>query len=75
MFERQAGELLQAADEMADFIRAEIDHRSGSGCPFLPPAVTAVAASLSLTRIAARKPSASMARVMWRYQPCRDRIS
>jgi hypothetical protein len=51
MSQRQAGELLQATDEMADFIRAEIDHRSGSGCPFLPPTVTAVAASLSLTRI------------------------
>ena len=41
VFERQAGELLQAADEMADFICAEIDQRSGSGCPFLPLAVTA----------------------------------
>ena len=39
MFQRQAGELLQAADEMADFIRAEIDQRSGSGGPFLPRAV------------------------------------
>ena len=75
MFEHQAGELLQAADEMADFICAEIDQRSGSGCPFLPLAVTVAAAALSLTRIAARKASASMARVMCRYQPCRERIS
>jgi hypothetical protein len=75
MSQHQAGELLQAADEMADFIRAEIDQRSGARCPFLLPTVTAVAAALSLTRIAARKPSASMARVMWRYQPCRERIS
>src|SRR3954470_20984592 len=73
MFERQAGELLQAADEMADFICAEIDQRSGWGGPFLPLAVAA--AALSFTRIAARKASASMARVMCRYQPCRDRIS
>src|SRR3954451_4461986 len=48
-FEPETGELLQAADEMADFIRAEIDHRSGSGCPFLP--LTVAAAALSLTRI------------------------
>src|SRR3954469_19282636 len=48
---------------MADFICAEIDHRSGSGGPFLPLAVTAAAAALSLTRIAARKASASMASV------------
>jgi hypothetical protein len=75
VFERQAGELLQAADEMADFIRAEIDQRSGAGCPFLLPGVTVAAAALSLTRIAARKPSASMARVTCRYQPCRERIS
>jgi len=51
--EGQAGELLQAPDEMADFIRAEIDQKSGAGCPFLPLAVTAAAAALSLTRIAA----------------------
>src|SRR3954452_24561065 len=75
VFERQAGELLQAADEMADFILTEIDQRSSSGCPFLPFAVTAAAAALSLTRIAARKASASMARVTCRYQPCRERIS
>src|SRR5215212_6469523 len=56
---------------MADFIRAEIDQRSGSGCPFLPLAVTVAAAALSLTRIAARKASASMARVTCRYRPCR----
>jgi hypothetical protein len=72
VFEAQAGELLQAADEMADFICAEIDQRSGAGCPFLPLAVTAVAAALSLRRITARKASASIARVMCRYQPCRD---
>src|SRR3954449_3311168 len=75
MFERQAGEVLQAADEMADFICAEIDQRSGSGCPFLSLVVTGAAAPLSLTRIAARKASASMARVICRYQPCRERIS
>jgi hypothetical protein len=46
VLELQAGELLQAADEMADFIRAEIDQRSSSGCPFLPLAVTAAAAAL-----------------------------
>ena len=32
--EGQADKLLQAAEEMADFICAEIDQRSGSGCPF-----------------------------------------
>src|SRR3954454_4946767 len=74
VFERQAGELLQAADKAADFICAEIDERSGSGSRFLPFAVMA-ASALSLTRIAARKASASMARVMCRYQPCRERIS
>src|SRR5919206_364673 len=73
MFERQAGELLQAADEMADFICAEIDQRSGSGCPFLPLAVTA-AAALSLTRIAARQASASRETLprLFRYG-CRQR--
>jgi hypothetical protein len=75
VFEPQADELLQAADEMADFICAEIDQRSGLGCPFLLLAVTAAAAALSLTRITARKASASMARVICRYQPCRERIS
>src|SRR5205085_6266111 len=49
---------------MADFICAEIDQRSGAGCPFLSLAVTAAAVALSVTRIAARKASASMARVM-----------
>ena len=68
--EGQAGELLQAADEMADFIRTEIDQRSSSRGPFLPLAVTAAAAVLSLTRMAARKASASIARVMCRDQPC-----
>src|SRR4051794_4488900 len=33
---------------MADFIRAEIDQRSSSGCPFLPLVVTAAAAALSV---------------------------
>jgi hypothetical protein len=73
VFELQAGALLQTADETSDFIRAEIDQRLGAGGPFLPLAVTA--AALSLTRITARKASASMARVMCRYQPCRERIS
>src|SRR6476661_3889526 len=71
----QAGALLQTADETSDFILAEIDQRSGSGCPFLPLVATAAAAALSLMRITARKASASMARVTCRYQPCRERIS
>ena len=75
MFERQAGELLQAADEMTDFICAEIDQRSGAGCPFLPFALPVATVALSLTRIAARKASASMARVTCRYQPRLERIS
>ena len=75
MSECQTNDLLQAADEMADFICAEIDQRSGSDCPFLPFAVPVAGAGLSLTRITARKASASMASVMCRYQPCRDRIS
>jgi hypothetical protein len=75
VFERLADALLQTADEMADFICAEINQRSGAGHPFLPLAVAAGAAALSLTRITPRKASASMASVMCRYQPCRDRIS
>src|SRR3954466_5775492 len=70
MLERDTGRTLQAADEMADLTRAEIDHRSRLRCPLFRGA-----AALSVTRMLARKASASMARVMWRYQPCQDRIS
>src|SRR3954466_3569131 len=68
--ERDAGGELKAADEMADLACAEIDHRPRPRCPFLHGM-----AALSVTRMPARKASASMARVMCRYQPCQDRIS
>jgi hypothetical protein len=70
--EGDAGGKLEAADETADLIRAESDHKSRLPRPFLP---RAVAAALSVTCMAAKKASASIARVMWRYQPCRERIS
>ena len=70
MIEHYAGGTLQAADEVADLARAEVDQRSRLRRPLLGD-VTA----LSFTRIAARKPKASMANVMCRYQPCQERIS
>src|SRR5215217_7511080 len=70
VLEGYAGGELQAADEMADLARAGIDRRSRPLFPLWPDV-----AALSLTRKAARKAKASMARVMCRYQPCQERIS
>jgi hypothetical protein len=70
MIEHYAGSMLEAADEMADLVHAEVDQRSRLRRPLLCD-VTA----LSFTRMAARKAKASMARVMCRYQPCQERIS
>src|SRR3982750_2514603 len=68
--ERDAGGELEAADETADLARAEVDHRSRPRCPLLRGV-----AALSVTRMPARKASASMARVMCRYQPRQERTS
>src|SRR3954453_14869344 len=70
MIEHYAGGTLQAANELADLAHAEGDQRSRLRSPLLCD-VTA----LSFTRRAARKPNASMASVMCRYQPCQERIS
>src|SRR4051794_11950761 len=70
MIEHYAGRTLQAANELADLAHAEGDQRSRLRSPLLCD-VTA----LSFTRRAARKPKASMASVMCRYQPCQERIS
>src|SRR4051812_21770198 len=70
MIEHYAGGTLQAANELADLAQAEGDQRSRLRSPLLCD-VTA----LSFTRKAARKPKASMASVMCRYQPCQERIS
>ena len=70
MIEHYAGSMLEAADEVADLIHAEVDQRSRLRRPLLCD-VTA----LSFTRMAARKARASMARVTCRYQPCQERIS
>src|SRR3954449_10155653 len=70
MIEHYAGGTLQAANELADLAHAEGDQRSRQRSPLLCD-VTA----LSFTRRAARKPNASMASVMCRYQPCQERIS
>src|SRR3982750_1584687 len=70
MIEHYAGGTLQAANELADLAHAEGDQRSRLRRPLLYD-VTA----LSFTRRAARKPKASMASVMCRYQPCQERIS
>src|SRR4051812_7377982 len=70
MIEHYAGGTLQAANELADLAHAEGDQRSRLRRPLLRD-VTA----LSFTRRAARKPNASMASVMCRYQPCQERIS
>ncbi len=68
--ERDAGGELEAANETTDLTCAEVDHRSRPRCPFLRGV-----AALSVTRMPARKASASMARVMCRYQPCQERTS
>src|SRR3954451_1048017 len=68
--ERDAGGELEAADETTDLACAEVDHRSRPRCPFLRGV-----AALSVTRMPAGKASASMARVMCRYQPCQERTS
>src|SRR5215204_1705127 len=70
MIKHYAGRTLQAADELADLAHAEGDQSSRLRRPLLCD-VTA----LSFTRRAARKPKASMASVMCRYQPCQERIS
>src|SRR3954451_20789123 len=70
MIKHDAGGTLQAANELADLAHAEGDQRSRLRSPLLCD-VTA----LSFTRRAARKPKASMASVMCRYQPCQERIS
>src|SRR5215207_501746 len=70
MIEHYAGRTLQAANELADLAHAEGDQSSRLRRPLLCD-VTA----LSFTRRAARKPKASMASVMCRYQPCQERIS
>ena len=68
--ERDAGGELEAANETTDLTCAEVDHRSRPRCPFLRGV-----AALSVTRMPARKASASMARMMCRYQPCQERTS
>ena len=70
MIQHYAGGTLQAADEMADLARAEVDQRSRLRRPFLRDV-----AALSFTRMAARRPKASMASVMCRCQPRQERIS
>src|SRR3954451_11449668 len=66
--EAEAGAQLEAGDEAADLGHAEGNwgECAGSSAPFWPA---------SSTRIAARKASASIARVMCRYQPCQLRTS
>src|SRR3954465_15215592 len=70
MIEHYAGRTLQAANELADLAHAEGDQRSRLRSPLLCDV-----AALSFARKAARKPKASMASVMCRYQPCQERIS
>src|SRR4051794_20987701 len=64
----EAGAQLKAGDEAADLGHAEgnWDECARSSAPFWPA---------RLTRIAARKASASIDRVMCRYQPCQLRTS
>src|SRR3954464_1569609 len=57
---------LEAGDEAADLGHAEGNECARSLAPFWPA---------RLTRIAARKASASIDRVTWRYQPCQLRTS
>src|SRR3954447_4030422 len=66
--EAEANAQLEAGDEAADLGHAEGNwgECAGSSAPFWPA---------SSTRIAARKASASIARVMCRYQPCQLRTS
>src|SRR3954465_2513711 len=66
--EAEAGAHLESGDEAADLGHAEGNwgECAGSSAPFWPG---------SSTRIAARKASASIARVMCRYQPCQLRTS
>src|SRR3954466_13828371 len=70
MIKHDAGGTLQAANELADLAHAEGDQRSRLRSPLLCDGT-----ALSFTRRAARKPKASMASVMCRYQPCQERIS
>src|SRR3954454_14136380 len=70
LVERDAGGELEAADETTDLARAEVDHRSRPRRPLLRGV-----AALSVTRMPARKASASMERVMCRCQPCQERTS
>src|SRR3954469_3419605 len=64
----EAGAQLKAGDEAADLGHAEgnCGECAGSPAPFWPA---------RLPRIAARKASASLDRVMCRYQPCQLRTS
>src|SRR3954470_7867928 len=66
--EAEAGAHLEAGDEAADLGHAEGNwgECSGSSAPFW---------EASSARIAARKASASIDRVMCRYQPCQLRTS
>src|SRR3954447_6416740 len=64
--EVEAGAHLEAADEATDLGHAEGNECAGSSAPFW---------EARLTRIAARKASASIDRVMCRYQPCQLRTS
>src|SRR3954468_4428441 len=57
---------LEAGDEAADLGHGEGNECARSPAPFWPA---------RLTRIAARKASASIDRVMCRYQPCQLRTS
>src|SRR4051794_28544864 len=70
MIKHDAGGTLQAANELADLAHAKGDQRSRLRRPLLCDGT-----ALSFTRRAARKPKASMASVMCRYQPCQERIS
>ena len=70
MIKHYAGGTLQAANELADLAHAEGDQSSRLRRPLLCDGT-----ALSFTRRAARKPKASMASVMCRYQPCQERIS
>src|SRR4051794_27176378 len=64
--EAEASTQLEAGDEAADLGHAEGNECAGSSAPFW---------EASSTRIAARKASASIDRVMCRYQPCQRRTS
>ena len=62
----EAGAHLEAGDEATDLGHAEGNECAGSSAPFW---------EASSSRIAARKASASIDKVMCRYQPCQLRTS